>query len=301
MRAFMNIPLGVVLSVISSFLFGLLYYFSTWLAPLSGNSLFGWRMILMLPFLGAFMVREDEWRHVRDLSERLRRNPMLVAGLCVSSALLGVQQWLFLWAPLNNAALEVSLGYFLLPLTMLLVGRFIYQEKLSSLQTIATVMALTGVCHGLFRSGGISWETALVALGFPAYFVLRKELKTNSTGGLWFDNLLIAPVAVVLILSGDNSLTDLVKNPALFYLIPFIGAMSAAAFVCYTSASRLLPFGLFGLLGYVEPMLLFCVSLVVGESLPREQFMTYGPIMLSVLLLVFEGTTNLLRGRNRIA
>ena len=43
--------------------------------------------------------------------------------------MLGVQLWLFLWAPLHGRALPVSLGYFLLPLVMVLAGRF---EELSA-------------------------------------------------------------------------------------------------------------------------------------------------------------------------
>ena len=37
-------------------------------------------------------------------------------ALLTSSALVGVQLWLFMWAPLHGRALPVSLGYFLLPL-----------------------------------------------------------------------------------------------------------------------------------------------------------------------------------------
>jgi chloramphenicol-sensitive protein RarD len=46
--------------------------------------------------------------------------------MVVSSALLGVQLWLFMWAPLNGRSLDVSVGYFLLPLTMVLTGRLVY-------------------------------------------------------------------------------------------------------------------------------------------------------------------------------
>jgi chloramphenicol-sensitive protein RarD len=37
-----------------------------------------------------------------------------------------VQLWLFMWAPINDHGLGVSLGYFLLPLTLVLTGRLVF-------------------------------------------------------------------------------------------------------------------------------------------------------------------------------
>ena len=67
--------------------------------------------------------------------------------------------------------------------------------------------------------------------------------------------------------------------------------------MCYILASRLLPFSLFGLLSYVEPVLLVVVALLLGESIGRDEWLTYIPIWLAVLLLVSEGASHLLRRR----
>ena len=42
---------GVLVSLLASFLFGYMYYFSTLLKPLSGTDIFGYRMILRFPLL----------------------------------------------------------------------------------------------------------------------------------------------------------------------------------------------------------------------------------------------------------
>ncbi|MEC5343096.1 hypothetical protein ABRZ24_10890 [Brenneria populi] len=46
----------------------------------------------------------------------------------------------------------------------------------------------------------------------------------------------------------------------------------------YIVASRLLSFGLFSLLGYVEPVLMVCVSLLLGEQIQTQEWLTYIPI-----------------------
>lgn len=56
--------------------------------------------------------------------------------------------------------------------------------------------------------------------------------------------------------------------------------------VAALTASRVLPFGLFGLLGYVEPVLIFFVALILGEQIQAEEWPTYIPIWIAVAVLV---------------
>lgn len=215
----------------------------------------------------------------------------------LSAALLGVQFWLFTWAPVHGRALEVSLGYFLLPLAMVLVGRVVYGERLSRFQQLATIAALLGVANELFVLGHFAWPTMVVALGYPVYFVLRRTLGTDHFGGLWWDMLLMVPVAVWFLAASDRPLGLLVDDPKLFALLPLMGVMSAAAVAAYMLASRLLPFGLFGLLSYVEPVLLVIVALLLGEGLEHGQLLTYVPIWIAVALLAVEGGLRIGRSR----
>ena len=51
---------GILISLLASFLFGYMYYFSTLLKPLSGTDIFGYRMIFTFPFvvLSVFMFKQ---------------------------------------------------------------------------------------------------------------------------------------------------------------------------------------------------------------------------------------------------
>ncbi|USW94036.1 EamA family transporter RarD [Pseudomonas proteolytica] len=288
---------GVVLSVAASVLFAVMYYFTSLLTPLSGLEIFGWRMLLTVPCMTVFMVVSGEWRQVWELLRLLAGKPRLIGGIVLSSVLLGVQLWLFMWAPLNGRSLDVSLGYFLLPLTMVLTGRLVYGEKLSRLQLIAVVLAAIGVLNELYQVGGFSWATLLVIIGYPIYFVLRKRLATEHLGGLWLDMALMLPVALWFVQSGEQGFAVLDAHKGLYGLIPMLGLISASALVCYIIASRLLAFSLFGLLSYVEPVLLLGVALLLGESIGPGEWLTYIPIWLAVMVLVFEGFKHLMRQR----
>ncbi|MEE5126903.1 EamA family transporter RarD [Pseudomonas alliivorans] len=290
---------GVVLSVLASVLFGVMYFYTSLMKPLDGQEIFGWRMLLTVPCATLFMLLSGDWKLVRALAARLRRQPALFFGLLLSSVLLGAQLLIFMWAPLHGRSLEVSLGYFLLPLSMILTGRVVYGEHLSYLQKIAAAFAAIGVGHELWRLGSFSWETLLVAGGYPLYFVLRRRLKTDNLGGLWFDMLFMLPIGLWFIANGHPLAIQ--QTPILYLLIPVLGIISASALVSYIIASRLLPFSLFGLLSYVEPVLLVGVALLLGESISRDEMLTYIPIWIAVGVLILEGAKHMLAQRRRDA
>jgi len=174
--------LGISLSLLASALFGVLYYFSVMLNPMSGNDIFAWRMILTTPFMLVFVLAIGEQKLVLKIFKEIFLNPTIALFLVLSSALLSIQLWLFLWAPTAGRALEVSLGYFMLPLTLVISGRIFFHEKLTRLQLIAVTAASIGVIHELYRANGFSIPALTVALGYPIYFVLRKKFKTDHLG-----------------------------------------------------------------------------------------------------------------------
>ena len=280
---------GLAASVIASFLFGALYLLAPWLAPLDGEQVFGWRILSTLPFTTALLLLRGQWPQVQALLLRARQEPLWGLGLLASAALLGVQLWLFLWAPLHGRALPVSLGYFLLPLVMVLAGRLLFGEQLTRLQWLATVLAALGVLHEIWRAGGMSWETWLVALGYTLYFVLRRHLRTDHLGGHWLDMMLLIPAALWFVLRTPSSFNALAQHPNLWGMVTVLGIVSAVALALYMAASRLLPLGLFGLLSYLEPALLALAALALGESMEPGQWPSYGPILAAVAVLIADG------------
>lgn len=282
---------GVILSVFSSALFALLYYYVTVLKPLDGDEIFAWRVILALPALALVISRARGWPEVFRVAQRFVTEWRFAGLLLLSAGLIGTQLWLFVWAPVHQKALDVSMGYFLLPLVMVLVGRVFYKERLTRIQALAVVIAAVGVAHELFTVSRFSWATALVMCGYPPYFMLRRYLRIGSFSTLWFDMALLVPAALYILAIQDHSVWQVITvQPRLVVLVPLMGVISSVALVAYISASRMLPLGLFGILGYVEPILLFWVALLLlSEPMSAQAWFTYIPIWISVALIAAEG------------
>ncbi|PKM12268.1 MAG: EamA family transporter RarD [Gammaproteobacteria bacterium HGW-Gammaproteobacteria-5] len=288
---------GVAGSLAASTSFATLYYYTSLLEPLSGQQIYGWRILLTAPCLALLLLAIGRWGEVREILVRVPAEARLWLALPLSSALVGLQLWLFMWAPINGYGLDVSLGYFLLPLTLVLTGRLVFGETISRLQRLACLLAAVGVGNQLLLASSLSWPVLAVALGYPCYFVLRRKLRTASLGGLWVDLVISLPVAALFVLGSGDTLNLLAGNPRLPLLIAGLGALSALALGLMINASKYLSLTLFGLLSYVEPVLLVVVALLLGESIAPDQWLTYGAIWAAIVVLVLEGLRALRRGR----
>lgn len=291
---------GIALSVAATTLFALLSVYTRMLRPLDGLDIFAWRIVWTAPGALLLVVLRGRRAQLAQLARVAMREPLRGLMLLLTSALLGTQLWLFMWAPLHGRLLEVSLGYFLLPLSMVLVGRFHYGEQLVPLQWLAVGFAALGVAHELWVTHAFSWPTLIVAIGYPPYFVLRRKLGGDSLATFGLEMLLLLPVAVPVIALSASAQAAL-HNPVLWaVLLPGLGALSTAALASYLQASRLLPMALFGILGYVEPVLLVVFSVtLLGESLSARQIGTYAPIWVAVALTAAHSAL-LLRGERTV-
>lgn len=290
---------GVALSVLASITFGVLYFYTQFLQPLDSEETFAWRMLSTLPFITLLMWWSGDLKHVAEIFRRVLQQPLLLLWLLISSFLCTTQLWLFLWGPINGRGLEVSLGYFLLPLVMVLVGCVLYKEKLSSWQMLAVALAVLRVGHEIWRIGSVAWETVYVALAYPLYFFLRRQFKTDNLGGFWWDLFLILPVAFYLGFVYSDSMALLLNYSHLIWAVLGLGFLSALGLGSYILASRYLPFVIFGLLSYLEPVLLAFASMMLGERVEADEWLTYIPIWLAVLLLVIEGVLHVLKQKRQ--
>jgi len=288
---------GVLASVLASAIFAGLYYYATLLTPLTGEEIFGWRLLFTAPGVTLLLFAVREWRQVRQVFRRIADYPGLLLVYIANAAMLGVQMWVFMWAPLHGRAMEVTLGYFLMPLMLVLIGRVLYGDRMSRWQTVATLLAVAGVANEFLRVGTLAWPTVLVALGYPAYFVSRRQFRIDRHGDSWLEMHLLMPAAAWFVLTGPTTLAGTLEIPRLIALIPGLGLLSAAAFTMYFFAMRTLNFSLFGLLGYLEPVLLVVVAYLLGERLAPREMITYGLIWLAVGVLVAEGVVRIMRRR----
>lgn len=280
---------GVIASVVASLLFGVVYFIPAALGDLGTFEAVSWRIILTIPFMVVFLVVIGSWRSVTDTLRLVVARPFVVGPLLlVAAALLGLQLWLFAWGPSTGHGLDVAIGYLLMPLVMVVVGVVAHGERLGALRTVAVAAALVGVAAAFFAADGLSWATFAVAVGYPIYFSIRRAIGADTPGAMLIELLILVVPCVWFAVGPGSTMAEGGELP--WAVLVGFGAVSAVALTLYIVASRLLSFSLFGLLSYVEPIVLVAVSIVLlGETIDPSEYLTYAGIGLALLLLGVEG------------
>ncbi|MNN82979.1 hypothetical protein D3C81_1999740 [compost metagenome] len=83
------------------------------------------------------------------------------------------------------------------------------------------------------------------------------------------------------------------SNPDILWLISGLGLISALALGFQSLSAPHLNLTLFGLLVYVEPILLLAVSILLGETIKTDEWPTYIAIWLAVCTLIIEGVNSI--------
>ncbi len=285
---------GVVLAVSACLLFGLLSYYSTLLPPMDAYAIWSWRVLATVLVVALVISVQRGWSLFAGEMKELWRIPASLAAAVFGGLMMGFQLGLFGWAPLHGVSQQVAMGYFLMPLVMVLAGRVLYREKLSPVQGLAVACAASGVSAELLRSGGFSWVSLVIILGMPLYFIAKARLATTPLSILMFEQLVVLPPALfILVQQNWNPEYFSASGAQAWLMILGLGLISGGSLLFYIAASKKLPFALFGMLGYVEPLLIFLVSLVLGEAFTAADLWTYIPIWAAILLLIVDGWLHL--------
>lgn len=247
--------IGALLAIISNILFSVLYMYGKWLTPLSGTDVFLWRMLMMWLCLIIFLLASRKIRIVID-------DLMSIQGLAAWCLLLlptpifASQLWLFMYAPLNGLGIQVSMGYFLFPLVMVVVG-FLLGEYLSRLQWLAVLVAGAGVMVEILQANQIGLATFWVCGTYPIYYFLRRKQKIRALTGLFVDTSIIAPICLYLLFYQYDASLQFTNNPIFWIKVIGLGVISVLALQFNLEANRLLPTSLFGVLSYLEPVFFY--------------------------------------------
>lgn len=253
---------------------------------MTGTDVFVWRVLTMWCAIVVWIVASGQWQGIKSEVAFLAKTPKKLAILLLGTPIMLSQMWLFMWAPVNGQGVEVAMGYFLYPLVMVLFGCVFFKEKLNPLKRLAVALAAIGVLLALVDGGGLSWATFWVCITFPIYYVLRRSLPLRPLGGLLVDSTIFLPLGLAYLLLYPDT-RQVLLNPVVLAKVFGLGAISLVAFMANLRAIKLLPVSMFGMLSYLEPLLLFVLAVtILGEPLDLNSLASYGLIAMAIGCLI---------------
>ena len=278
---------GMFFCITANFLFGLGYYFAILLRPLNGESMFGFRIIVLIPFILLAILLFKQIQNFKQLWQKIKENPPLIFILLLLALNTGVQLWLFMWAPNNGQAIPVSIGYLLLPIVAVVLGKIVFKEHFTLLKWLSLIFAIIGVGTNIILTGTFSWATLVAGIGYPLYITLRRYFNINNLATFFVELLLVTPFALYFI-SQTNMQLILMENHYLYAILALFGVVNGIAFIFYISSSNLLPVNVVGLLGYMEPLVMLAISFIIGESLDSKSYILMICLVIAITLLTID-------------
>ena len=278
---------GMFFCITANFLFGLGYYFAILLRPLNGESMFGFRIIVLIPFILLAILLFKQIQNFKQLWQKIKDNPPLIFILLLLALNTGVQLWLFMWAPNNGQAIPVSIGYLLLPIVAVALGKIVFKEHFTLLKWLSLIFAIIGVGTNLILTGAFSWGTLVSGIGYPLYITLRRYFDINNLATFFIELLLVTPFALYFI-SQTEMQPILIENHYLYAILALFGLVNGIAFIAYIASSNLLPVNVLGLLGYMEPLVMLAISFIIGESLDSKSYILMICLALAITLLTID-------------
>ncbi|MFT3782987.1 MAG: EamA family transporter RarD [Nibricoccus sp.] len=180
----------------------------------------------------------------------------------MSGGLLTINWLVYVWGVNAGHVIECSLGYFLVPLLNVILGRWLLHEKLRRVQISAIALATFGVAVMIWQAGRPPWIALALAATFSLYGLLRKRSSLGPLMGLTMETVLLLPFAgafLVWLAAHQRGALGHV-SPALTLMILSTGVVTAIPLLLFAKGARGLRMVTLGLLQYLAPTCQFLLG-----------------------------------------
>ncbi|MFV0432560.1 MAG: EamA family transporter RarD [Leucobacter sp.] len=256
-----------------------------------------WRVVTTFLFCLVLLTVLRRWRVFLAIVSR----PRLLGWLAASSLLIYVNWQIFVIGVMTGHVIETALGYFINPLFTIVLGVFVWRERLTRLQWIAVTIAAIGVVISAVAYGSFPWISLSIALSFGLYGAARKKLGNSIDGvtGLVAETLIALPlgIAQLVAVAAVSGLTAFSYGPGITVLVLLSGVMTGLPLIFFGEAARRLPLSYIGFLQFLTPTLGFLYGyLVVHEQMSYGRWIGFAGVWIALLILTADTIRSQTRG-----
>ena len=209
------------------------------------------------------------------------KQPKALAWLALSTVLIGTNWSLYVVAVTHHATLEASLGYYINPLLNMVVGLWLFRERIDRWGWVAIGLAAVGVLIQALALGRPPWIALTLAFSFGAYGVIRKRVTAEALPGLFIECLLLLPLGAAYVFWLHGTGTDhAFSSPAGFLWALINGPATVLPLALFAWSARRLPLSTIGFIQFLAPTLQFCVGVAAGEPLTGLRILSFAFIWL---------------------
>ena len=283
---------GLITALGCYLIWGLLPIYWGLLHHISAYSVLAHRIMWSALFMSFVAIGLNYQQFKKDCIH-LKKNTSQLWLLFMASLLVSSNWGLYIWAISNNRVMDTSFGYYINPLLNVVLGVFIFKEKLTFIQWCSVGLATIGIIFISLQMGSTPDLALAIALTFGLYGLVKKKLLIHPFTSIAFEAWLVVPLALAYTTYIDASSWTAFQND--FYtatLFVVSGLTTSVPLVLFSYGARLLPLNLLGFLQYISPTIgLILAIFYFGEPFDMNQLITFSFIWVALAMYTISNYT----------
>ena len=213
-------------------------------------------------------------------------------GKCFLCGVLITINWgVYIYAVNSGHMLDASLGYFIEPVLVGLIGVLAFKERPTRLEWTTFVLAVIALGYMLIRTGTLPYLAIIIAGSFAVYGGVKKNLDLSPEVALFVETLCMAPFALGFIAWAEANGMGVVGTATVtrLLLLVFSGIVTSVPLLLFNMGVKHIPYYFSGILMYVNPTIQFLVGIFYfKEALDTDRLVAFIIIWAGVLLALYD-------------
>lgn len=281
---------GAVYAVAAYLLWGVLPLYFLLLVPTGAWEVVAWRVLLSFVFCLILLTVTRGWKAFGVII----RQPKLLGLTALAGLLIYVNWQVFVLGTLNDRVVETSLGYFINPITTVLLGVFVLHERIRRMQWAAIGIAAVAVIVIVVAYGEFPWIALSLTASFGIYGLIKKKIgpAVDAVSGLTLESFWLIPIAIVqliLVAFTPAGITMGANGVPHALLLGFAGVATAVPLLLFAAGTRRIDLTLIGMIQFITPIMQFVIGVAfLQEEMPPARWAGFILVWIAIGVFVAD-------------
>jgi chloramphenicol-sensitive protein RarD len=256
---------GVLQVLLCMVIWGFLPIYWKALIPINSWVIIVYRVLMVFVTALLIALRNHTWS---EIWAPLREDKKTVRTLFIAGLIITVNWSTYIWAVNAGYIIQTSVGYYIEPLAVCLIGIILFHEKVTKYKVIAMVFAAVAVVTIIAHFGQVPGIALGLAATFSVYAAIKRSVTIDPVLSMIYETMWLAPfafiLAVYLEVTGKGAIA--VAAPYQYVLLLICGIFTAGPLILFAAGAQRTSMFILGLVEYVSPTL----QLILGIFLYHE-------------------------------
>ncbi len=278
---------GMALGIAAYAFWGLFPLYWPLLRPAGAGEILAHRIVWSFLVVIAILLVRRHWSWLAVY----RREPRRVVYLAAAAVLIAVNWLVYIYGVNGGQVVETSLGYFINPLVLVVLGALFLGERLRRLQWAALGLAALAVLVLTLDYGRPPYIALTLAASFGTYGLLKKKAGAAPVEGLTVETavLFLPALGFLGFLQSRGTLVFAHHSAGNSLLLAGAGIVTAVPLLCFGAAVTQVPLSTMGVLQYITPLMQFAFGVLLRhEPMPPARLLGFALVWVALAFYTAE-------------